>query len=293
MTIFALCLVLVSAALHATWNLAAKRAGGGGMPFIFLAGLIIVALYLPVLAVYSWIWRPTLTWPMAVVIAVSGILKAAYAVCLQRAYRYGDFSLVYPLARGSGPLLATLIAAVFLGERPTLLALAGGGCIVASIFYLTGGDRWLRHQVPLHAGTAGHAIRYALATGAFIATYSVWDRYGVAQIGISPVIFDAGTAVMMLILLAPFALPRRAAVVREWHTHRREAVIMAVCSSLGYVLVLTALKITPVSYIAPAREISILFGAMLGAKFLGEAESPRRLRAALGMVTGLLALALG
>jgi hypothetical protein len=106
MTIFALCLVLVSAALHATWNLAAKRAGSGGMPFIFLAGLIIVALYLPVLAVYGWIWRPTLTWPMAAVIAVSGILKAAYAVCLQRAYRYGDFSLVYPLARGSGPLLA-------------------------------------------------------------------------------------------------------------------------------------------------------------------------------------------
>tara|TARA_R110002050_G_scaffold82229_1_gene175986 strand:- start:190 stop:882 length:693 start_codon:yes stop_codon:yes gene_type:complete len=227
------------------------------------------------------------------VIAVSGVLKSAYAVCLQRAYRAGDFSLIYPLARGTGPLLATVIAMITLGERPSLLALIGGGLIVVSIFYLTGGDRWLRRQTPLAGGQSAIAIRYGLLTGCFIATYTVWDRFGVSRVHAPPIIFDAGTAIMMLVLLAPFAWKRRAAVRHEWKVHRKEAFIMAVFSSTGYVLVLTAMTFTPVSYVAPAREFSILFGAIFGAKLLGETESPRRLRAAGGMVLGLIALAVG
>lgn len=293
MTLFALFLVLTAAVLHATWNLAAKRAGSGGMPFIFLAGIVIVILYTPVLAIYAWIWRPEITGPMLGVIVVSGMLKSVYAVCLQRAYRAGDFSLIYPLARGTGPLLATLIAMVFLGERPSLLALAGGLLIVASIFFLTGGDRWLRRQSPLSGAQSAIAIRYGLLSGCFIATYTVWDRFGVSRLHIPPIVFDGGTAITTLALLAPFAWPRRAAVREQWRIHRREALVMAVFSSTGYVLVLTAMKFTPVSYVAPAREFSILFGAVFGAKLLGEAESPRRLRAAAGMVIGLIALALG
>lgn len=293
MTALALILVLTAAVLHAIWNLAAKRAGAGGMPFIFVVGIVIVTLYTPVLAVYGWFWRPEITWPMIGVIAVSGLLKSLYAVCLQRAYRAGDFSLIYPLARGTGPLLATGIAVFALNEHPSALALAGGFLIVASIFFLTGGDRWLRRQAPLSGAQSAVAIRYGLLTGAFIGTYTVWDRFGVAHVHIPPVVFDAGTALMMLVLLAPFAWPRRAAVRAAWHTFRREAIIMAVFSSTGYVLVLTAMTFTPVSYVAPAREFSILFGAALGAKFLGETESPRRLRAACGMVVGLIALTLG
>lgn len=290
MTALAVFLVLLAAVLHAVWNLAAKRAGGG-MPFIFLAGLLINALYVPVLVVYFWGWQPQLSWTMLPPILVSTGLKTGYAIYLQRSYRTGDFSLVYPLARGTGPLLATLAAIVLLGERPTWVGAAGGLLIVTSIFFLTGGERWWQRTTTAPAAT-GAAVRNGLITGAFIASYTVWDRYGVAMRSIPPVVFDAGTAFAMTVLLAPFAWRQRVQVWQEWRTHRLEALAMAVLSPLGYVLVLTAMTFTPVSYVAPAREFSILIATYLGARVLRENEAPRRLWASLGVVAGLVALAL-
>src|SRR4051812_24080741 len=138
MTAFALVLVLIAAGLHATWNLCAKRAGGG-LPFVWLVGAIICSLYVPVLIGYCW-WRPpTLSLTDLAWIAGSGVLKTGYSLYLQRAYRSGDFSLIYPLVRGTGPLLSTIAAIALLGERPSALALAGGFVIIAAIFFLTDG----------------------------------------------------------------------------------------------------------------------------------------------------------
>jgi len=289
MTAFALTLVLLAACCHAVWNLAAKRAGGG-LPFVFLTGLVINALYVPVVAGYVLLWRPPeLPWSALGVIGVSAALKAGYALFLQRAYRAGDFSLVYPLARGTGPLLSMVLAVALLGERPHPLGLLGGLLVVAGIFFLTGGPTlWRADRTHLRTG-----IGYGLLTGVFIAAYTLWDRHGVAARGIPPILFDAGTALAVTILLAPFGWRRRAEVAREWRTHRREAFTMAVLSPLGYVLILTALTFTPVSYVAPAREASILIGTFLGAKYLKEAESPRRLGAAAVIVAGIVLLALG
>ena len=290
MTVFAVFLVLVAAVLHAVWNLAAKRSGGG-IPFIFVTGLLINLLYLPVLAVYWWGWRPELQIDMVGPILVSTLLKIGYAVFLQRSYRSGDFSLVYPLARGTGPLLATMAAVLLLGERPPLLGAAGGCLIVLSIFFLTGGERWWHRQHAASRAAAWPAVRNGLITGAFIASYTVWDRYGVAHRAIPPVVFDAGTACAMTLLLAPFAASRWSEVRREWQLHRKEVWTMAILSPLGYVLVLTAMTFTPVSYVAPAREFSILIGAFLGARLFREREAPRRIWAAAGMIAGLFLLA--
>src|SRR6187402_2453685 len=144
MTAFALALVLVAAVLHATWNLCAKRAGGG-LPFVWLVGAVICAGYVPVLAGYWIVQNPALSITDIAWIAGSGVLKTAYSLSLQRSYRTGDFSLIYPLARGTGPLLSTIGAILILGERPTLLALAGGAVIVTAVFFLTNGTR-LFHQ---------------------------------------------------------------------------------------------------------------------------------------------------
>lgn len=288
MTPLALALVLLAALLHALWNLAAKRAGGG-LPFVFLTGVIINTLYLPVVIGYVLWQRPVLSWGAAGMIAGSGLLKAAYSLCLQRSYRAGDFSLVYPLARGTGPLLAVFAAVAFFGERPTPVALAGGAVIIASIFVLTGGHRLLHaDRAHLRRGAA-----YGVATGVMIAAYTLWDRHAVAVWRIPPVIFDAGTALVVLTLTTPFALNRRAEVAREWREHWREAIVVAVLSPLGYLLILTALQFTPVSYVAPAREVSIVIGAFLGARVLKEASGTRRLWAAVAMVVGIVALALG
>ena len=129
MTLPALLLVLAAAFTHATWNYAAKRSGGG-LPFVWVSSVFALGLY-GVGGLGYWWWRqPEIPANVWWVIVGSGGLKTAYALLLQRAYRHGDFSLVYPLTRGTAPLLATLGAIAFFGERPTPLALAGGGMII-------------------------------------------------------------------------------------------------------------------------------------------------------------------
>jgi len=288
MTTLALLLVLIAAALHASWNYFVKRAGGG-LPFVFLVGLIICALYVPVVGGY-WIWRsPTLEWTAVLWIVGSGVLKTGYSLFLQRSYRLGDFSLVYPLARGTGPLLSSVAAIALLGERPTPLALAGAAIIIAAVFLLAGGTRLL-HQDRSHLRSA---IHYGLGSGVFIAAYTLWDRQGVAGLVIAPILYDAGTALTQLILLTPFAVRRWPEVRRHWQEQRRYAFGVALLSPTAYVLILTALSFTPVSYIAPAREVSIVIGAFIGAKVLKEADGRRRLWAAAAMAVGVIALALG
>jgi len=288
MTPFALGLVLIAAVLHATWNLCAKRAGGG-LPFIWVVGAVICAGYVPVLIGYFVRYEPTLPAGAIPWILGSGVLKTSYSLFLQRGYRTGDFSLIYPLARGTGPLLSTLAAIAFLGERPSPLALAGGLVIIAAIFVLTGGPR-LFHEDRAHLR---NAITYGVISGVFIAAYTIWDRHGVAKIGVPPLLYDAGTAFTQLALLTPFAFRRRTEVTAEWRDKKRWAIAVAVLSPIAYVLVLTALAVAPVSYVAPAREVSIVIGAFLGARLLKEAGGRRRLWAAVAMATGVIALALG
>lgn len=296
MTWLALTLVLIAACLHATWNFCAKQAGGG-LPFVFLVGLLINAGYLPVVLAYLALVDVTLPWTALAWIAGSGVLKTAYSLFLQRGYRTGDFSVVYPLARGTGPLLSTLGAIVLLGERPTPLAATGGLAIIASIFWLTGGFDSLRPAAggasPRSSVPRSASLAYGLISGLFIAAYTLWDRHGVAALAIAPILYDAGTAFTQLIILTPAALRRRGEVARHWREHRRYAFGVALLSPAAYVLVLTAMQFTPVSYVAPAREVSIVIGAFLGARVLKEAHASRRLAAAAVIAAGVVALALG
>lgn len=308
MTSLALLLVLAAAVLHASWNYCAKRAGGG-LPFVWLVGALICTGYVVVLAIYARaaggfaLPAGAIAW-----IAGSGVLKTSYSLFLQRGYRTGDFSLIYPVARGTGPLLAMIAAIALLGERPSALAIAGGAVIVGAIFWLTGG---FARIVALARGTAvktdasacdrsdgsaapvASSVNYGVISGVFIAAYTIWDRRGVATLAIAPVLYDAGTAFTQIVLLTPFAWRRRAEVAREWRVNRRWALGVALLSPVAYILVLTAMRFTPVSYIAPAREISIVIGAFFGARFLKESDSRRRLLAAAVMAAGVIALALG
>lgn len=297
MTPAAITIVLIAAVLHATWNYWAKRAGGG-LPFVYLVGLLINAGYLPVIATYWYFNDPILPSGALIAIFISGVLKTGYSLFLQRGYRSGEFSLIYPLARGTGPLLSACGAIVLFDERPSAVALLGALIIVLSIFWLAGGHQWFRAiNDPLHPKHATRAARlaafYGITSGVFIAAYTLWDKRGVAQLMIAPLIYDAGTALTQLILLTPFAWRRRGEVAREWRLHRLNATIMAIASPVGYVLILTAMQFTPVSYVAPAREVSILIGMFFGARFLKEADAGRRAWAAAAMVTGIIALAVG
>lgn len=284
----ALILILIAACTHATWNYAAKRSGGG-LPFVWVSSTFALALYL-VGGVAYWLWRqPALPAGIAWIILGSGVLKTAYALLLQRAYRSGEFSLVYPLTRGTAPVLATLGAIVFFGERPTPLALAGGGMIVACVFYLSGGTR-IFHTDRAHLR---EGIFYGLACAACVGIYTVWDQRAVSHRALPPILYDGGTQVVLFSILTPFAWRRRDEVAAMWRDHRGKAAAVGLLSPVAYVLILTAMSFTPVSYVAPAREISIVIGAFFGARLLKESDGHRRTVAALGVTAGILALALG
>ncbi len=286
MTLLALALLLCSAVLHATWNLFAKRAGGGA-PFIWLFNALSAALYAPLALGIVLIECPHIG-PTEVGFMVGSMaLHLAYFLVLQRGYRQGDLSLVYPLARGTGPVLSTTAAIILFAERPSPLAICGAVLVALSVFILTssGGLRAI--------ATARTAVLYGLLTGTIIAGYTLWDKYAVSTLLIPPLLFDWANSYGRMLFLTPHALRNRAAIAHEWRAHRREALVVAVCSPLAYILVLSALVFTPVSYVAPAREISILIGTLMGARLLAEGDARRRLIAAGGMVLGVAALALG
>jgi drug/metabolite transporter (DMT)-like permease len=285
----ALALVLVAALAHAAWNVLAKTASGGAT-FVWLFSAAAVAIWLPVVAVAVVVAPGSLGLEGIAFMAGSGALHALYFVLLQRGYREGDLSLVYPLARGTGPLLSTSAAIVVFSERPSALALAGGAIIVAAVLSLAGAGS----GAPAGAGRhRRRAVGFAILTGVAIASYTLWDKQAVGPLGLSPIVDYLGTNVAETGLWTPFVAHCRDEVRRTLRAHRRQVLGVAVLSPLAYILVLFALAHAPVSYVAPARELSILVGAVAGTTVLGEGHRRRRLAAAGAIFVGIVALAVG
>ena len=286
MTLWALTLVLVAAFIHATWNLLNKKASGHATFTWLVAGLSAV-FYTPVAAAVFFFWHTKIGAVEIGFMAGSALLHTGYFVLLNQGYRVGDLSLVYPLARGTGPLLSSIAAIIFLGERPSAIALTGALLIIVGVVVLSGNPSKLRRT------GAQKAISFALITGTFIAAYTLWDKQAVSRFAISPLLLDWGANLGRAILLTPFALGYWQNTRVEWRDHRAEAIGIAVLAPLSYILVLTAMQFTPVSYVAPAREISILIGTAMGTRLLEEGDVHRRLAAAAAMVVGVVALAVG
>jgi drug/metabolite transporter (DMT)-like permease len=272
-----LALVLAAACAHAGWNLLAKGAQGGAA-FVWLTTVAAGVLYAPVLVTGIDLE------PVALgLMAGSGALHALYFVLLQRGYATGDLSLVYPLARGTGPLLSAGAAIAFLGERPSGLAIAGGAVIVAAVFALA--------ARPRAGATEGAA--FALLTGVAIAGYTLWDKQAVDDHDLSPLTYYWGTNLANLLCVTPWIVRNRERLTLAWSTSRGRALAVGLLSPLAYVLVLYALARAPVSYVAPARETSILLATGLGITVLGEGDARRRAIAAGAIVVGITLLAVG
>jgi drug/metabolite transporter (DMT)-like permease len=285
-TAVALVLVLVSAVTHASWNLIAKRASGGPV-FNWLFDAMSVVVCVPLL-VGQLVLEPTSIGPTAWVFVVgSAVLHLAYFLLLGQGYRVGDLSLVYPLARGAGPMLSTLAAVTLLGEHPSGLALAGAALIGVGVFVLAGDPRRLR------SARAGRSVTFALLTGLVIAGYTLWDKEAVSAAAIPPVLYFCLFTAVRAGMLTPYALSRWSVARLEWRLHRRHALGIAVLSPISYILVLYALSVSPVSYVAPVREIGILLGTVMGTRWLAEGDAQRRFVGAIAMVAGVVALAVG
>lgn len=290
MTAAALGLVVLAASFHAGWNFLAKRAGSGS-EFVWLFAVGSAVLYAP-LAVAAALWqRPRLGPLEGLFMAGSGVLHLGYFVLLQHGYRKADLSVVYPVARSTGPALATTLAIAAFGERPPPLALAGAGLIVVGALAMAVGSR--RADAPRGPARRLHpGVFYGLGVGVTIAAYTLWDKHAVSALAVPPLLQEWSSNLVRAVLLTPLALGRWKGVQQEWRVHRKEVLGASVLAPLAYILVLTAMAFTPVSYVAPAREISILLGTFLGTRLLAEGQPLRRLLAAGVMVLGLLVLAM-
>lgn len=286
MNSLALTLVLTSALVHATWNLLAKKSAGGRL-FVWSFTTLSSAFLVPSAITLLVVTQHAIDFRSGCFIAGTALIHLVYFMLLQRGYQTGDLSLVYPLARGLGPALATVGAILLLDERPSALALTGLVLVLFGVILLTA----RRTSDPLRHPRI--AITYGVLTGVSIAVYTVWDKYTVSTLNVPPLVLEAFAGLGISLMLTPYALRRWNDVKQTWRTARMEIVGVAFLAPLSYILVLTAMSFTPLSYVAPSREISILFAAVLGARFLGEGHTARRLIAAAAMVAGVVSLALG
>jgi drug/metabolite transporter (DMT)-like permease len=288
----ALALVLSAALIHAGWNLAAKRVPGGGALFVWCYYTVGAVVFAPVLAtlLLTRSYEPRPAWLVAIV--GNAVLHIAYGVVLQRGYTIGDLSVVYPLARGTGPLLSGAFAVLVLHERPGPLALLGGLLIVVGVLVIGFGR-------PASAAEAQDrsrrrlGIAFGVLTGAVIAGYTLWDAHSVTALAVPPVIYFGDATLLQSTLMLPMAMRFRPRVARIWHDHKIEAIIIGIASPVAYLLVLFALQRAPVSLVAPARGVSIVFGGLIGWLVLHEPNPARRLAGAVVVLAGIAAIAVG
>lgn len=282
----AFALVVTGALLHATWNLLAKKASGGA-PFVWLYGVVSLVIALP-FGLHAWQGGDQgLSLPAWIAIAASAITHLVYSLTLQKGYQASEFSVVYPLARGSGPLFAVCAAIIFLGERPTLLGWVGIASIIVGILLISG----LASGRLFASERAKKGIFWGGLTGLTIAGYTVVDGWAVKSLGMAPVIYYALGLALRTALLAPKVLRDKPALRDQWQRNAKYIVAVGVLSPLAYTLVLYAMTLAPLVYVAPARELSMLIGVAFGAKLLRESFSVSRLIGTTLMVAGVALLA--
>jgi drug/metabolite transporter (DMT)-like permease len=289
MTLLSLALLVVAATLHALSN-ALIKLSRDKLAFTWWMLTASAIIGLPLI---FFVGQPQpIGWGL---ILASGLIEAVYFITLTRAYALGDLSQVYPVARGSAPLFVLLWALLFLDERPTPIGV-GGIFIVVTGLYLVNLPSIADWKQPL-LGFRSSAARWALLTGLFISSYSAIDKVGMRYVDPLPYLY-LFLVVAWIALSAQWLHPaRRSALRAEVQIDRRRvlltAVAVAILGSCAYALVLAALRLSPVSYVSPVRELSVVVGAWIGVRFMGEPGGRLRIFAALLVALGVILIALG
>jgi len=279
-------IVLVAAIAHAAWNLASKYKQGDTVLFVGAYTSASVVLCLPLAIAAALTGTQSITWPLVGAVVASGLLHLVYSLTLQAGYDRADLGIVYPTARGTGPLLTMIVAVLVLAERPSPLAIAGAVAVLMGILVVTGN----------HIGTRSrHAFRgvtWGTATGTTIAAYTLWDAYAIGHLHLAPISYYAGTLLAQSLLLVPSIARRRKGLAHTLRVDRAPLLAVAILSPLAYVLVLTAMQTAPVSLIAPLREASIIIGSLLAWRLFHEDQLVRRLIGSVIVLAGIVAISL-
>ncbi|MDQ3548046.1 MAG: EamA family transporter [Chloroflexota bacterium] len=289
MGVVAISLVLVSAVMHATWNVLAKRSADP-LAFLFTISSLGLVMYAAPVAIV--VARDGISSRVVPFLLVSGTLEMLYTVLLAAAYRNGALSLTYPIARGTGVVLVPLLAIPLLNERPTAIALAGIATILFG--FVTISVLGARNQVTAEIASGRRDIIFALLTGLTIASYSLIDKAGIKYA--NPLVYVYGLIGLQSLLLLPYIVARRRdAVAAAWRTSRSAILAGGVLHIGTYLIVLAAMKVSgsKVGYIVPLRETSIVFATLLGVLILKERIGRVRIAGSALIAIGVLAIALG
>lgn len=294
MSLTALTLVLTAALVHATWNYFLKKANAT-RPFWWLVYIITAVITVPTLFIYDPQALSNITPIGWLVIALSAPIHVIYGQVLQIGYKKSDYSIVYPTARGTGPLITVLCAVLILGDRPSFWGWIGIVLILASIVLLAMPHKQDKQTQDLRI-RAG--IFWGFLTGCFIAGYSFCDAWAVQQeTGLTPLSFYFPSIAVRAIVFAPFIMMHA-----NWKAESKEILttprlqkalaVVTVGSPLAYILVLYAMTIAPLAYVAPSREVGMMIGVVLGGLLLRERLSVTRLAGVIGMTLGVILVGL-
>ena len=290
MTGVAVLLVALSAFAHASWNMLAKRSSQPEV-FNWLMAASSAVLTLPV-AIALLIIDPPPSIGWAFIGGTIG-LHIVYFFALGRAYKHGDLSIVYPVARGLGLMLIPVFGVTILSEEVSPTAAVGIAVIFAGVVAVglsTGESPGLR--VSPRAVLKDRGVQFALLTGVVIGLYSTLDKRGVDHV--TPVLYmfflTAGGSSGMLALIARQYSRRQ--FVDEFRSHWKAAITGGGFQFGAYVLVLSAFRLSPVSYVGPFRELAVAVGVLMGALVLKERVTLGRAAGAASVTAGAVVIAL-
>lgn len=293
-----LILLLIAAGLHAITNALMKQARDKLAFIWWMLGVFCVfgspiLFFVPSTDPTAWSY-----------VVASGLLESIYFLTLSKAYTHGDLSLVYPVARGSAPLFIVIWASLFLSERPTVLGYLGIVCIVSGLYmvHLPSISHW-RQPLP---GLKNPAVRWASLTGVLISAYTTVDKKGVSYF--PPYIYLYLILSVCWISLTPlwFSRAKRKALLQEVSNEvesqknasgqKRRILLFcaaALFGTIAYTLVLMAMRLSPVSYVGPVREVSVIIGAWIGVRFMSEHGGALRIAASSLVALGIVLIAVG
>jgi len=286
MSKLSLVLVLFAAALHAIWNYQIKKSYNK-LAFVWLFQLMGLIFFLPLLIYYL----PQVTIPAKgwLFIAATGGIHAFYFGFLSTAYESGDLSLVYPVARGTGPLLVPILAVCFINEQ-ICFAAGTGILLITSGVYLLHLPSFKKSDFFAPFSSMGRgATLWALGTGLTIASYSIIDKIGVTYV--DPVVYLYFLFLGTWMALSPCVLAKKGAVKilgKEWEQNRAAILLVGFLCFFTYLIVLYAMRINKVSYVVSVRESSILMSVLIGSFFLKETLNRQKFFGSLAIFLGVI-----
>ena len=286
MSAVALAIVLIAAFLHASWNFLAKKSRNK-LVFIWWFLLVAAIAYLPMILYF---------WPSVIIsmhgwlcILATGVIHALYFWLTAGAYERGDLSLVYPLSRGSGPLLVPILAVILLDEELSKLGIAGIALVIFGIYSIHLQSFAMKSVLAPLQAVQKSASLWAFSTGFTIAGYSLVDKIGVQAV--FPPVYIYLMFAISLLLLSPVVMVRHTAAIKtEWHVNKMLIIINGILVLATYLMILFAFQISKVSYVVAAREVSIVFSAIFGIVALREKNACQKIAGSVLITLGVVAI---